>query len=80
MGSRWICEEGAEPHPIDIGDLSYGLPGTTHRYGAGRDFPVRNLAIGLAGATQFNTITDEQYYKTIDGKSSTRLGWAALAL
>ena len=71
---------GAKTHPVHVGDLSYGSPGTTRWYGAGKDFSVRNSAIGLAATTQFNTITDEEYYETIDGKSSTRLGSAALAL
>ncbi|KAJ5574672.1 hypothetical protein N7450_008571 [Penicillium hetheringtonii] len=59
--SRWICDKGAEPRRIKIGDMIWAPPGTTHWHGADEDSPMTHFVIALGKTTWHEAVTDEQY-------------------
>ncbi|KAJ5577477.1 RmlC-like cupin domain-containing protein [Penicillium hispanicum] len=60
-GSGWICDKGAEPHRIKVGDLIWAPPGTTHWHGADEGSPMTHFVVALGKTTWHDAVTDEQY-------------------
>ncbi|CZR56204.1 uncharacterized protein PAC_06092 [Phialocephala subalpina] len=63
MGSGWVCDKGGKPQPINIGDLIYAPPGTTHWHGAGKGCAMTHLVIGLGETKWLDAVSDEEYKK-----------------
>ncbi|KAL3422434.1 cupin 2 conserved barrel domain protein [Phlyctema vagabunda] len=64
VGSGWICDRGGKPQRINVGDLIWSPPGTTHWHGADEDSYLSHLAIGIGKTEWLEAVTDEEYNST----------------
>jgi quercetin dioxygenase-like cupin family protein len=60
-GSGWICDKGAEPRRIKMGDLIWAPAGTTHWHGADDGSIMTHLVLGLGKTIWHDAVTDEEY-------------------
>lgn len=61
VGSGWICGKGGEPQRLEVGDIVWAPPGTTHWHGADEGSIMTHLAISRGKTTWLDPVTDEQY-------------------
>ena len=60
-GSGWICDRGGEPQKIDVGDIVWCPPGTTHWHGADDGSYMVHLAVTHGEVEWYDAVTDEEY-------------------
>lgn len=62
-GSGWICDRGAEPQKVDVGDVIWCPPGTVHWHGADDESYMVHLAMAHGKTKWLEPVTDEEYNK-----------------
>lgn len=60
-GSGWICDKGAKPRRIKMGDLIWAPAGTTYWHGADDGSIMTHLVLGLGKTIWHDAVTDEEY-------------------
>jgi quercetin dioxygenase-like cupin family protein len=66
-GSGWVCDQGSEPVRINVGDVIWCPPGTTHWHGADDNSYLVHKAVSLGSVKWLEPVGDEEYGKK--GKS-----------
>lgn len=68
-GSGWICDRGGEPQRLNVGDIVWAPPGTTHWHGGGENTLMTHLAISRGKTTWLEPVADEDYETACAAKS-----------
>ncbi|KAJ6065996.1 hypothetical protein N7499_012070 [Penicillium canescens] len=61
MDDTTAINNGAEPRRINVGDLIWAPPGTTHWHGADEGGTMTHFVVALGKTTWHDAVTDEQY-------------------
>jgi len=64
-GSGWICDKGGEPHRINVGDVIWCPPGTTHWHGGDKGSYMLHTAITDGAMKWHAPVSDEEYNKAV---------------
>lgn len=62
-GSGWVCDKGEEPQRINVGDVVWCPPGTTHWHGADDESYMVHQAVSHGKVEWFDPVSDEVYAK-----------------
>jgi quercetin dioxygenase-like cupin family protein len=62
-GSSWICDKGGEPQRINVGDVVWCPPGTTHWHGADDASYMVHQAVSHGKVEWYDAVSDEVYSK-----------------
>lgn len=60
-GSGWICDKGGEPRRLNVGDMVWAEPGTTHWHGGDDGSFMLHLAVSHGTTSWHEPVTDEEY-------------------
>lgn len=62
-GSGWVCDKGGEPCILNVGDIAWCPPGTTHWHGADDGSYMVHLAVAHGKVEWYSAVSDEEYSK-----------------
>jgi quercetin dioxygenase-like cupin family protein len=62
-GSGWLCDKGGKPVKINVGDVIWCPPGTTHWHGADDGSYMVHQAVSLGSVEWGAEVGDEEYGK-----------------
>jgi quercetin dioxygenase-like cupin family protein len=62
-GSGWVCDKGGEPQRINVGDVIWCPPGTTHWHGGDKGSYMLHTAITHGAMTWHEPVSEEEYNK-----------------
>ena len=60
-GSGWVCDKGGEPQRLNVGDIIWCPPGTTHWHGADDGNYMVHQAVSHGGVQWHEHVSDEEY-------------------
>jgi quercetin dioxygenase-like cupin family protein len=62
-GSGWICDKDGEPQKLNVGDIVWCPPGTTHWHGADKDSYMIHTAVTHGKMNWLDPVSEEEYKK-----------------
>ena len=60
-GSGWICDKGAEPQRINVGDMVWCPPGTVHWHGADDGSYMVHFAVSYGKTEWYDRVTENEF-------------------
>ena len=60
-GTGWVCDKGGKPQRLNIGDVVWCPPGTTHWHGADDGTYMVHQAVSHGKVEWYDTVSDEEY-------------------
>jgi quercetin dioxygenase-like cupin family protein len=60
-GSGWVCDQGAEPRKVEVGDIIWCPPGGVHWHGADDKSFLVHEATSFGAINWYEPVSDEDY-------------------